>query len=61
MTNIIAGSAISAIHGLDIEIAPPVVIRGPNHKIGWPAIAPVVALEFTLPSGRFEIDLCIKH
>jgi Predicted inhibitor of MCP methylation, homolog of CheC len=65
MTNIIAGSAISAIHGLDIEIAPPVVVRGPNHTIGWPAIAPVVALFFKLPpgeaSGGFEIDLCIRH
>jgi chemotaxis protein CheX len=61
MTNIIAGTAISAIHGLDMEIAPPVVIRGPNHRIGWPAIAPVVALAFTLPGGGFEVDLCIRH
>ena len=49
MTNIIAGSAISAIHRLDMEIVPPVVVRGPNHKIGWPAIAPVIALSFRLP------------
>jgi chemotaxis protein CheX len=61
MTNIVAGSAISAIRGLDMEIAPPVVIRGPHHKIGWPAIAPVVALSFKLPGGGFELDLCIKH
>jgi chemotaxis protein CheX len=61
ITNIIAGSAISAISGLDIEIAPPVVVRGPNHKIGWPSIAPVVAISFTLPTGSFEIDLCIRH
>lgn len=64
MTNIIAGSAISAIHGLDMEIAPPVVVRGPNHKIGWPSIAPVVALIFSLPgegaAGGFEVDLCIR-
>ncbi len=61
MTNIIAGSAISAIKGLDIEIAPPVVVRGPSHTIGWPAIAPVVALSFKLPAGSFEVDLCIRH
>ena len=61
MTNIIAGSAISAIKGLDIEIAPPVVVRGPNHTIGWPAIAPVIALSFKLPTGNFEVDLCIRH
>ena len=61
MTNIIAGSAISAIRDLNMEIAPPVVVRGPNHTIGWPAIAPVIALSFALPSGSFEIDLCIRH
>jgi chemotaxis protein CheX len=61
MTNIVAGQAISAIRGIDIEIAPPVIVRGPNHKIGWPNIAPVVALSFSLPSGSFEVDLCIKH
>jgi chemotaxis protein CheX len=61
MTNIIAGSAISAISALNIEIAPPVVVRGPNHKIGWPAIAPVIAISFKLPSGSFEVDLCIRH
>ena len=64
MTNIIAGSAISAIRGIDMEIAPPVVVRGPNHKIGWPSIAPVVAIGFSLPgggaSGGFEVDLCIR-
>ncbi len=61
ITNIIAGSAISALTGLDMEIAPPVVIRGPNHNIGWPAIAPVIAISFTLATGSFEVDLCIRH
>ncbi|HTX71446.1 MAG TPA: chemotaxis protein CheX [Rectinemataceae bacterium] len=57
ISNIIAGAATASI---DAEIAPPVMISGPNHKIGWPAIAPVVALAFTLPEGPFELDLCIK-
>jgi chemotaxis protein CheX len=61
MTNIIAGSAVSAIRDLDMEIAPPVIVRGVNHKIGWPNIAPVVAISFEFPSGSFEVDLCIKH
>ena len=65
MTNIIAGSAITALHGLDMEIAPPVVVRGPNHKIGWPSIAPVVAIGFKLADGAtpggFEVDLCIRQ
>lgn len=60
LTNIIAGKATSALKGLDIEIAPPVVIRGPNHKIGWPAIAPVIRLRFSIPEGAFEVDLCMK-
>ncbi len=58
--NIVAGQAASALRGLDIEIAPPVVVRGPNHKIGWPAIGPVMAIPFALPSGTFELDLCVK-
>jgi chemotaxis protein CheX len=61
MANIIAGAAISAMRNLDISIAPPVVVRGPNHKIGWPSIAPVVALSFEFPAGSFEVDLCIRH
>jgi chemotaxis protein CheX len=61
MTNIIAGSAISSIRELDMEIAPPVIVRGLNHKIGWPNIAPVVAISFEFPSGSFEVDLCIRH
>jgi len=60
VTNIIAGSASSNISGFEFEIAPPVVVRGPNHKIDWPSIAPVIALGFTTPDGSFEIDLCAK-
>jgi chemotaxis protein CheX len=61
MTNIIAGAAITAIRDLDMDIAPPVIVRGINHKIGWPNIAPVMAISFEFPSGSFEVDLCIKH
>jgi CheY-specific phosphatase CheX len=60
LCNIIAGAASSSASGLDFEIAPPVVIRGPNHKIGWPSIAPVVALSFGLDTGSFELDVCVK-
>jgi chemotaxis protein CheX len=61
MTNIIAGSALSLLPDLDMEIAPPVIVRGVNHKIGWPNIAPVVAISFEFPKGSFEVDLCIKQ
>lgn len=57
--NIVAGAASSA-GKLDFEIAPPVIIRGPNHKIGWPSIAPVVAIAFGVDSGSFEVDVCVK-
>ena len=60
LTNIIAGHATSALRGLNIEIAPPVVIRGANHHIGWPSIAPVQCFSFSIPGGAFEIDLCIN-
>jgi len=60
VTNIIAGSASSSLSGLEFEIAPPVVVRGPNHKINWPSIAPVMAVGFSTPDGPFEIDLCAK-
>lgn len=61
LINIIAGHAISALSSIEMDIAPPVIVRGPNHKIGWPYLAPVEAISFTLPSGAFELDLCIKH
>jgi chemotaxis protein CheX len=60
LINIIAGHAISAIKGVNLDIAPPVVVRGPNHKIGWPGIATVLQLPFKLAEGSFEVDLCLK-
>jgi chemotaxis protein CheX len=60
VTNIIAGNASSSMSGFEFEIAPPVVVRGPNHLISWPAIGPVVAMVFSTPNGSFEIDLCAR-
>jgi chemotaxis protein CheX len=60
ITNIVAGSAATSLKGINFEIAPPVVIRGPKHKIGWPAIGPVVSTPFSLAWGNFELDLCVK-
>jgi len=60
VTNIIAGAASSSLASYEFEIAPPVVIRGPNHRISWPAIAPVLGLRFSSAEGSFEIDLCAK-
>ncbi|MDP3179118.1 MAG: chemotaxis protein CheX [Spirochaetaceae bacterium] len=60
LSNIVAGSATSAITHIDIEISPPVVVRGKNHEICWPAIGPVVAVALSFPEGSFELDLCVK-
>ena len=60
MSNIIAGAASSAAGGLEFEIAPPVVVRGPNHHIDWPAIGPVIAIAFTTSVGPFEVAICAK-
>lgn len=61
MANIMAGAAISAMSDLQIDIAPPVIVRGVGHQIGWPGIAPVVAVSFDSPAGGFEVDVCARH
>ncbi|WP_230758691.1 chemotaxis protein CheX [Teretinema zuelzerae] len=60
MTNIIAGNASSAIDHASIDISPPVVIFGENHRIAWPKTMPVIAIPFSSPSGPFEVDVCFK-
>jgi chemotaxis protein CheX len=61
MANIMAGAAVSAMSELQIDIAPPVIVRGVNHQIGWPNIAPVVAVSFESSAGGFEVDVCARH
>ncbi len=58
MTNIVAGNAIGGIAGQNLEISPPVVIKGKNHQITWPKIAPVVAVDFNTSLGAFELAVC---
>ncbi len=60
MSNIIAGGAASSAEGLEFEIAPPVVVRGPNHRIDWPAIGPVISMTFSSSVGPFEVAVCAK-
>jgi len=60
MTNIIAGNAISSFTELDLDISPPVVIKGVNHQITWPKIAPVIALRYETDKGPFELCVCFK-
>lgn len=60
MTNVIAAKASASIPGRNVEIAPPVVVRGINHKISWPGIAPLITIGFAVPAGRFELDICVR-
>ncbi|TFG82186.1 MAG: chemotaxis protein CheX [Spirochaetales bacterium] len=58
--NIIAGNAITAFPDLDLDISPPVVVKGQNHQISWPKIAPVMAVRFSTTAGDFELGLCFN-
>jgi CheY-specific phosphatase CheX len=60
ITNIIAGNAIGEYAGMDLDISPPVVIKGKNHQITWPKIAPVVAVVFSSSMGQFELAVCFN-
>ncbi len=60
ITNIVAGNAIAAFPDLALDISPPVVVKGKNHQITWPKIAPVMGVRFSSPAGAFELGLCFK-
>lgn len=60
MTNIVSGNAIGRFDGENLEISPPVVIKGKNHQITWPKIAPVIAAEFKTSLGDFELAVCFN-
>ncbi|MDX9956947.1 MAG: chemotaxis protein CheX [Spirochaetia bacterium] len=60
LTNIIAGNAVSSFTDLNLDISPPVVIKGVNHQITWPKIAPVIATRFETGKGAFELCVCFK-
>lgn len=60
MTNIIAGNAVSSFTELDLDISPPVVVKGVNHQITWPKIAPVLATRYETDKGAFELCVCFK-
>jgi len=60
MTNIVSGNAIGGFPGLNLEISPPVVIKGKNHQITWPKIAPVFATSYATKLGSFELAVCFN-
>ncbi len=60
ITNIVAGNAIAAFSSLELDISPPVVVKGKNHQISWPKIAPVISQRFSTPVGDFELGLCFN-
>lgn len=60
LVNIISGNAIGSFEGMDLDISPPVVVKGKNHQITWPKIAPVVATEYSSSLGAFEVAVCFN-
>jgi chemotaxis protein CheX len=60
LVNVISGNAIGMIEGKNLDISPPMVIQGENHRISWPRIAPVVCVPFRTASGDFEVAVCMS-
>ena len=60
LTNIISGNAPSKFENVTIDISPPVVVLGENHRIAWPKIGPVMAIPFSTTHGNFEVNVCLK-
>lgn len=60
LTNIVAGGAVCSFPSVDIEISPPIVVKGANHQITWPGVAPVYATRFSTPKGDFELGVCLQ-
>ncbi|NLJ45834.1 MAG: chemotaxis protein CheX [Treponema sp.] len=60
LTNIVSGNAAGRFKDINLDIAPPVVVRGDKHQISWPKIAPVLAVPMKTEAGSFELDVCFK-
>lgn len=60
VTNIISGSAVSALSGYNLTVSPPVTITGKDHVISWPKNYPVVGIPFNTSYGPYEVDVCFK-
>ena len=60
LTNIVSGNAAGRFKDVNLDIAPPVVVRGDRHQISWPKIAPVLAVPMKTQAGSFELDVCFK-
>ena len=62
-TNIIAGNALGPLYkqGIDLDISPPLVVQGRNHRIHWPNHAPIIGMPFTTDIGPFTVDVSMKN
>ncbi len=61
ISNIIAGNAIGELADLDLDISPPVVVKGRNHSMSWPKIGPVLAATCRTDAGSFELAVCMSR
>ena len=62
LTNVIAGNATGPLSqdGIDLDISPPIVVQGKNHRIHWPNHAPIIGMPFTTDIGPFAVDVSMK-
>ncbi|MFP4115320.1 MAG: chemotaxis protein CheX [Spirochaetota bacterium] len=62
-TNIIAGNAVGPLskQGIELEMSPPIVVQGKNHRIHWPNHAPIIGMPFTTEVGPFSVDVSMKN
>ncbi|SIQ28050.1 chemotaxis protein CheX [Alkalispirochaeta americana] len=60
LINIVAGNAVSAMSGQSIDISPPIIVQGENHRLSWPKSEPTICIPFRTPTGPFVVNVCIK-
>jgi hypothetical protein len=62
ITNMVSGVSRTQMEkmGMSVYAAIPTVVRGRNHRIAHILRSPGIVVPFSIPSGDFFIDVCIK-
>jgi len=58
LTNVVSGHVINTLTEHDLDITVPLIVQGPNHKINWPAFAPVNQVPIKTSLGEMELLVC---
>lgn len=59
--NVIGGNAAGKIKDINIDLTPPAVVVGPNHKIPWPIKNAIICIPFRTHIGDFEVVMCMAR